>query len=207
MVHLTQGNLANEAPSARVARSEMVVVPLGVFPSLTYQRRFHARQPDGYGNDESLLCPYYVKESGRCGVWMHRPSPCVSFFCESSYGIEGIEFWTRFEKFISSLELVLASEVLLRMGMTAPEIALSRRFLPRFGSPDPHGFTGSKLKTEEARSWLEFGGDRAAFFKRSYEIAQSVEPEEIARLMGEDERRAESDLLETRLARLLKNPR
>lgn len=198
-----RASLEERSPLERRSRDEAVVVPLGLFPSLEYQQRFHSRQPEGYGNDESLLCPHYQKASGRCGVWRHRPAPCIAFHCESSYGLAGIEFWAKFEKYISALELTLAEETLLRLGLTAPEIALSRRFLPRFGSPDPHGYKGPKLRAEEARSWFEWGSDRPTFFRRCYEIVTQIEPEEILRLLGAEGQAIERELLEVRLPQVI----
>lgn len=83
-----------------------------------------------------------------------------------------------------------------------PEIELSKRFLPRFGAPDPHGYTGGKLRAEEHRSWLEHGENRAAFYIRCYEIVRSIAPDEIRGLMGDAGERAERELLEERLPQL-----
>jgi hypothetical protein len=184
------------ARERRVSRDEAVVIPLGIGPSIVFQRRFKERQPDGYGNDESLLCPYYLKASGQCGIWGFRPSPCTSFYCESSYGIEGIEFWVRFEKWLSFVELSLAKEALLHLGFDAPEIALSTRFLPRYGEPDRHAPTGEKLRREVERSWLEFAAERSDFYRRTHAIVTSLTATDVKALLGEEGARQEAELLE-----------
>lgn len=178
-----QGDFAPDPQ--RVSKSEAVAVPLGIFPAIDYQRRWHARQPQGYGNDETLLCPHFISQGGRCGIWRERPSTCVSFYCESSYGLAGTEFWAKFEKYLSALELTIAQEALLRLGMTKPEIELSLKFLPRFGAPDPHGYTGAKLRAEEARAWAEFGADKPEFYRDCFAIARELDAGDVAAMMGE----------------------
>ncbi len=200
-----RGETGGEAGSgaSSLAKSEAVAVPLGLFPALTYQRRWHARQPQGYGNDETLLCPHFVREGGVCGIWSQRPSTCVAFFCESSYGLAGTEFWAKFEKYVSALELALAQEALLSLGLTLPEIELSARFRPRYGAPDPHGFTGAKLQAEEARAWVEMGGDKIGFYRQCHEIVRSLAPRDGEALMGEDGAAAAEELFGALLPRLL----
>jgi Fe-S-cluster containining protein len=187
---------------SRMSRGEAVVTPLGFLPSLVYQRRFQSRQPDGYGNDASLLCPFYVSQGGLCGIWSARPSPCLTFFCESSYGLKGVEFWARFEKWLSFVELTLAREALTRLGFIDSEIALSQRFLPRYSAPDPHGYTGERLKFEEERSWLEFGSERARFFQNCQQAVLELNENEVRELLGPEGEAWERELLEERLPQL-----
>ncbi len=183
-----------EKEIASVVTGESIYSPLGLLPSVTYQKRFHGKQPDGYGNDETLLCPHYVKATGGCGIWSERPSPCRSFYCESSFGIAGSEFWAKFEKLISLLELNLAQEALLQMGLDEDEIKLSTRFLPRYVSPDPHGYQGEKLKIEAARSWIEFK-DPVELYKRSHDLITAMKPNDVRELLGDDGAKMESELL------------
>jgi Fe-S-cluster containining protein len=186
----------------KIVLGESIYSPLGLLPSITYQKRFHSKQPDGYGNDESLLCPHYVKSTGGCGIWSERPSPCRSFYCESSYGLAGSEFWAKFEKFVSLLELTLAQEALLQLGFDSDEIKLSTRFLPRYHSPDPHGYQGEKLKVEAQRAWLEFK-DPAEIYKRSHEIVTSLNPTDAKQLLGAEGEKMENDLLSQYWPKLL----
>ena len=187
------GRARIEAELHQLQVNESIYTPLGLMPSITYQRRFFAKQPDGYGNDESLLCPHYLKASGGCGIWSERPSPCRSFFCESSYGLAGSEFWAKLEKFISFFELSLAQEALLQIGLDDDEIKLSTRFLPRYVSPDPHGYQGEKLKQETLRSWIEFK-DPKALFIRAHDIVSSLNVEEVKELLGPEGQQMENEL-------------
>lgn len=166
--------------------AEANFLPLGLMPSLTYQKRFHSKQPDGYGNDESLLCPHFLKATGGCAIWSARPSPCRSFFCESSYGISGIEFWAKFEKFVSALEVALAQEALLTLGFDEEEIQRSLKFLPNYASPNPHGYQGERLKLEIEKSWLEFGKDRVAFYLRCHQAIAELTPESVQEILGRE---------------------
>lgn len=192
-----------DAITGTVEMKEANFLPLGLMPSITYQRRFHAGQPDNYGNDESLLCPHFLKTTGGCGIWSVRPSPCRSFFCESSYGLSGIEFWAKFEKFVSMLETALAHNALLELGFDEDEVALSTRFLPRYAAPDPHGFTGEKLKLEISKSWAEFGADRIEFYRKCYRLVSELKVEDVKELLGDEGKALEDELFSVYWPRLL----
>ncbi len=188
----------HQPQSIRHAHFEAVVVPLGLGPSVQYQQRFKKGQPEAYGNDVSLLCPHYVAasglSSGLCGIWKHRPSPCMTFFCESSFHIAGIEFWRRFEKWYSFVELSLAREALLHLGLTEAEIALSLSFLPNYGAPDSHVPSGEKLVAAEQKAWMEFGASRKEFYLKCWGVVSAITREDFHALLGEQGRVLEAEL-------------
>lgn len=192
---LVQSIAGQADESGRHSRSEAVVLPLGLMPAIGYQRRFKDRQPDGFGNDVSLLCPHFLTESGGCGIWTLRPSPCRSFFCESSHGIRGTYFWTAFEKWLSFVELALAQEALRHLGFTESELRASTRFLPSYGSPDPHAPSGAKHRLLQRQAWLEFHQEKAVFYERCWRFVGALNSAAVRDCVGEEGARLEAELL------------
>ncbi len=182
------------AAGYRQSQKEAVAIPLGIGPNGLYQRRFKKGQPDGYGNDASLLCPHYVASTGQCGIWLYRPSPCISFFCESSFRMEGIEFWTHFERWYSFVELSLAREALVRLGLNESEVALSLRFFPNFRSPDQRLPMGESLIVAEQKAWCEFGSARSEFYKKCWNIISLMTRDEFDHLVGLQGRALETEM-------------
>ena len=63
--------------------------PQGIFPSLAESAKYTLLNP-GFGNDPSMLCPYYISETGGlCGIWKHRNSRCATWFCKHERGAVG----------------------------------------------------------------------------------------------------------------------
>jgi Fe-S-cluster containining protein len=90
------------------------VSPWGVVADGRYALLF-ANSKDGFGRSESLLCPYYQKDSGGCSVWTHREAVCSTFFCKHEGGKLGKNFWMAFKRYIILLEQRLAEYALMRV--------------------------------------------------------------------------------------------
>ena len=92
-------------------------MPRGLLPAESYRERF---AQGGFGQRHDLLCPFFA--DGGCRIWETRPSPCVRFVCQSSYGLAGQRVWAAAEALLRLTEETLAHDVLLRLGFQTDEI-------------------------------------------------------------------------------------
>jgi hypothetical protein len=166
------GALLKEAPPEIIAKLRNYIEgtqaqPLGLAPSFDYQQKFLKRGIEAFGRDEELLCPYFDRKASRCGIWRWRGGVCTSFYCESSFGLEGIEFWREIEKLLLKLESHLAHDALLAQGFTQFEAQACLKALPQ---KSLHAFRFS------SELWLEFDQNRSRFYERCFEHVLQLSP-------------------------------
>jgi hypothetical protein len=90
---------------ARIAAGSGVT-PLGLGRSGTSPA---SDEGSGFGRDEALLCPHYVREGGGlCGIWPHREATCATFFCKHDRGAVGAAFWQALRRLLEAVEQSLA---------------------------------------------------------------------------------------------------
>ena len=149
--------------------------PLGVAPDQAYQKKFIKRGIEAFGTDPELLCPYYDRKNTRCGVWNWRGAVCTSFYCESSFGLKGIEFWRELEKYFLMFEKTLSYDALLNLGFDDDEAGACLKAVPN-GMLKPFRF--------EENLWREMGKEREMLYQKSYEYVDQLSHSEIQKLLG-----------------------
>lgn len=114
-------------------------LPVGLSPSLQYRQRFRKWGTEKFGEEESLLCSLYNRASGQCRVWEDRPGVCRSFFCKSSYGVEGLEYWGSVEEYWWAQEWKKAHWLSQELGWTSEELQRFGEYLQKdhLQSPKP----------------------------------------------------------------------
>ena len=81
--------------------------PLGIHPPSELEASF-SQSALGFGRDANLLCPYYIRNEGLCGIWRYRNSACITFFCKLDRGAVGMKFWKCIRDLLLALENHLA---------------------------------------------------------------------------------------------------
>lgn len=159
-------------------------LPLGLFASPLWSARAERWGPGAFGQSEELLCPYFHRQSRRCGIWEYRSGVCSSYFCKSQFGDLGFGFWNEMQTYLALFEWTLAHEALWRMGFTQDEIRAmeSVRENPR------------ATPAEIENAWLEFGSHKNDFFMECRRKARQVSPEEVLELLGDTGRDIEKNL-------------
>ncbi len=82
-----------------------------------------------FGRSLTLLCPYYLRDEGMCGIWAHRDSICATWFCKHNRGAAGKGFWEAVRRLLSALEYDLEVWCMLELD------AGSQAFRTMFSSP------------------------------------------------------------------------
>lgn len=140
---------------------EAILLPLGMFPSSARKEKLARLGPQAFGKSTELLCPFHCTESGTCDIWSYRPGVCSSYFCTSSFGAGGLEFWKKVETFLNHFEWTLAHEVLWQLGFTQDEIRKMEvvRKQAEISSSDID------------QAWAEYASQKESFYKKCYQAA------------------------------------
>ena len=98
---LAGGILCDDDPAAQPGRrtvehrirSGVAVTPLGLKQPPVFLVLYESG-PSAFGRSKGLRCPHYLEQGGgRCGVWRHRESTCMTWFCKHVRGSIGYAFW------------------------------------------------------------------------------------------------------------------
>lgn len=87
------------------------VTPRWVAAPRKYRVLLDAARLSSFGRSESLLCPYYAKDTGRCTIWEHREGICATFFCKHQHGGSGRRFWMALKQWLAHTERTIAEHV------------------------------------------------------------------------------------------------
>jgi len=92
--------LCDSEPAAQYGRASVEkrvaeavgVTPLGLAPDAVTSL-LYGRMEQAFGRNRAVRCPHFVEDGGRCGIWRHRNSTCVTWFCKHVRGEVGYAFW------------------------------------------------------------------------------------------------------------------
>ncbi len=98
------------------------VTPFGLAPSPTQALLYNNSL--GFGRAETLRCPYYIEEGGKCGVWRHRDTVCSTWFCKHNRGATGLNFWQHIQHLLSTVEDVLTNWCVAELDLGLPALQI-----------------------------------------------------------------------------------
>src|SRR5262245_4546633 len=156
----------------RELQSHLIVTPLGASSPDEYSA-VYARNVDSFGQNVSLRCPFYMKDSGGCGIWKHRNSTCATWFCRFVRGSVGVIFWKYVDQLLGGLEKVLSDWCILNLGFGADDLQL---LFP----PQPTSRNLSVLQD----TWGPWKGREMEFFKECSLAVEALSWQEVLALAG-----------------------
>ncbi|MCE3010379.1 MAG: hypothetical protein LW875_07185 [Proteobacteria bacterium] len=110
------------AVQTKIQRREYAL-PIGMVAPVRFQVEFSKRKVGDFGQKSDWLCPYYDFQEESCGIWPARGSVCTSFYCHSSYGDRGLQFWKNFGDFLHIVEMSLMEEALVELDFSPRQIS------------------------------------------------------------------------------------
>lgn len=165
-------------------------LPVGLAPDLSYRKKFQKERGWGFGSNESILCSFYEKSSGRCKVWSARPSVCRTFFCKSTYGEAGMSYWNQAEQYLWGVEWLQLEDFMYEKGWTLEEVKTLKNYLSKDYLAHPF-----KLPQEYKFSDWDMA---QTFYLEAYEYINRLEPKVFSELEGKEGQRQFSELLAQR---------
>jgi len=171
--------------------ARVAVTPLGIAQppvySLLYRNSEHF-----FGRSQSLRCPHYTEDGGRCGIWENRNAICVTWFCKHVRGDLGQTFWRgSLLEFLWAVERDLARWCVLELDMTGEVL---RHLVATADWKSEHQIvSGESLDNrvngeEYTRIWGEWRGREREFFLRCAELVNPLAFDEILAIAGPDVR-------------------
>jgi len=170
-------------------------LPIGLLPSVPHQVEFNHRKKHEFGNREDWLCPYFDKAANNCGVWKFRGAVCTTFFCKSSHGKKGLEFWDAANNYLTYVEAALMEEALVMLDFSPRQISDNLAYLNRFEASDKE-LKMKVLPLGLAKElWNGYFEDQAGFYKKCFAIVSEMGLKEFKLAMGDQGQMLEKELL------------
>ena len=158
-------------------REGVAVTPLGLGMPPVYSVLYR-NSPNAFGRTKSLLCPYYIEDGGRCGIWRNRESTCTTWFCKHVRGKVGITFWRdSLYPLLSVVERDLARWCVLEHQFGDDALRHLVRTEAWTGQPGPVTAESMDNRVEEgryARIWDEWRGREIDFFIRCAKLVTDL---------------------------------
>ena len=160
------------------------VTPLGVGGSPAYWL-LYGSDPHGFGNSAELLCSFFEKGTGRCGIWRHRDSTCATWFCKHDRGAVGEAYWRELQMWLRTAERAVAWHCALELGLETEALRhlCENTGLETRGRIAP-GLDGRANSKNHRRRWGKLEGRERDFYRSCARIADGLDRAQVVALMG-----------------------
>ncbi len=157
--------------------------PVGVMAPYDYQFKFLSKEESDFGNDESLLCPYYDTGKNRCSVWQYRGVVCTSFYCRSDYGQDGLKFWAVLSDYLSYVEMALAEECLIQLDFSPRDLSDQLVYLNKHDFESEEAVQKTLATDVDKKIWNGYD-DKFEFYKKCFAITQKIDRNQFKEILG-----------------------
>ncbi len=191
--YLVGGVLQDSEMSGRQTLKDYIAEKKGAYPDeVSGTRKYwmmYNNSEDFFGKSESLLCPYYQKDTGGCGIWKYRNGVCATWFCKHSYSEAGTKFWNTLLSYIGHLEKSLN----LYCTNKAKLVVFDRAEKPTWRELDELPL----LREDQDKYWQHYDGKEEEFYKECYDWVKGLSSDQLNEVIGA---RGESLLLQLQYA-------
>lgn len=184
-----------QASLDRKIKTGEYVLPIGMVAPVPHQVEFNHRSKHEFGNREDWLCPFYERTTQNCGVWKYRGAVCTTFFCQSSYGEKGAQFWERLSDYLTYVEMALMEEALVMLDFSPRQISENLEFLNRFEATPAELQLKTLPEVRLRKIWNGYFEDQEGFFIKCFHIVSQMTKKQFKEAMGEQGKMLEKDLL------------
>jgi Fe-S-cluster containining protein len=172
-------------------RQGLAVTPLGLGKPAAYAV-LYANSANAFGRGESLRCPYFIEDGGRCAVWRNRESTCATWFCKHDRGGVGRTFWRdALHRLLQAVEVDLARWCVAEVGLGDEALRYLLDSEAWTNLHRPLNAEAIDRRMEEgsyARIWGEWRHREADFFLRCAQLVNGLSLAEVLEICGPDAR-------------------
>lgn len=170
-------------------------LPIGLLAPFDYQFKFLTKEESDFGNDASLLCPYYDNSAQRCSIWQYRGVVCTSFYCRSDYGQNGLKFWAVLSDYLSYVEMALAEECMVQLDFSPRDLSDQLFYLNKrdFEAEEVCQKTISSALIKKL--WNGYS-DPVEFYKKCFAITQKLDRNQFKEIIGDQGLGLEKEVLD-----------
>lgn len=171
---------------ARIEKG-MAVVPMGIARTPVFGVLYQ-QGAGAFGKTRALRCPYFVEDSGGCGIWRYREATCATWFCRYTRGQVGREFWQlTFLPLLKGVEGALSRWCLLQLNIGDTALAAMNLPDPATQSPPILGareLDGTMDPGFYAVRWGAWAGREEAFYLACFEAVRGLTWAEVLQIGG-----------------------
>jgi hypothetical protein len=156
--------------------------PQGIGPTPAYDAVYASISADEFGRRTDLLCPYYERSTGQCGIWGFRNGVCGTWFCKFDRGAVGEAFWDSVGGLLAAVEGAVGLWCALQLGIN-PAAMLEQQSRQR-NRQGPQGRRADGKTTGVAGTWGRWLGREAEFFRECYQLVNEMDWQAIGAIGG-----------------------
>lgn len=197
----SESSINNSKKSSGIAAIENKIankefnLPLGILAPFEYQFKFLNKEETDFGNDESLLCPYYDRIDNQCSIWQYRGVVCTSFYCRSDYGQNGLKFWAVLSDYLSYVEMALAEECLVQLDFSPRDLSDQLMYLNKFEFEANEVSQTTIDNTNYKLLWNAYA-DKPEFYKKCFSLVENLNRSEFKVILGQQGLNLEKEVIE-----------
>lgn len=171
---MIEDDLADSRVRFAAARAQGLFLPTGLHAATEREVLQELAGPQGFGNDERLLCPFHDRGRNRCGVWKNRPGVCATYFCKTT---AGFDYWKAAEEYLNHFEWSLANWTAAKLGVDDDRIEMCKAAL---SIEEP----GEERDYFLRAAWGDDFGREIEFYQAAHQIARQISAHELEGLLG-----------------------
>jgi Fe-S-cluster containining protein len=162
------------------------VTPLGIDQPVTFEVLYRAA-PGLFGRSQTLRCPHYIEEGGRCGVWRHRPSVCATWHCKHERGMVGKVFWKALHQLLCGVQRALARWCVTELPPPVLSVLFPAHQGPGSGRPiDAADIDGIANPAVYDRAWGALKGREEEFYRGCARRVDALTWKDVRRIGGSE---------------------
>jgi Fe-S-cluster containining protein len=168
-------------------RSRIGITPGWVGPTRKYRLLFEAARSSSFGRSRSLLCPFFIDESGLCSIWKFREIDCSTFFCKHDHGQDSLNVWHSLEYTMSLVEETLATYA-MRTVLQLPDAYIARKKWKIINHISQYELENRPPPEQEyKRLWFQSELDEVEYYKQCFQVISTLTKEEFSKLVQDAE--------------------
>lgn len=169
--------------------------PIGLLAPFEYQFKFLTKENSDFGNDQTLLCPYYDKLANQCSIWQYRGVVCTSFYCRSDFGQNGLKFWAVLSDYLSYVEMALAEECLVQLDFSPRDLSDQLFYLNKHDF-DTDEISQKFISSDKIKNLWNGYADQQSFYKKCFAIVQKLDRNQFKEIIGKPGLKLEKEVID-----------
>jgi Fe-S-cluster containining protein len=139
-------------------------------------------QKEFFGRSQSLICPFYDREKGRCTIRPFWDAICNTWFCKYSAGEDGRQFWMALKNYLIFIEKTLMHYTLYKMGWGPQQTILLESLNVPLTLQEVDDQPPDQKSYREL--WKDWAGREENFYKKTYQIVIDITPKAFEKITG-----------------------
>tara|TARA_B100000965_G_scaffold387414_1_gene390717 strand:+ start:378 stop:1439 length:1062 start_codon:yes stop_codon:yes gene_type:complete len=162
-------------------KEKVAVTPFGL-PAPGDYLALYDKKSGAFGNSRKLLCPYFLEDSGQCGIWQYRESVCSTYFCKTVAGAKGKMFWEALNSYLRYIQNCLVEYTVIKAGL---DITFISEFTRSLKAVTPSTLDKLPIPDDDYQAlWENWAGREEEFFVWAYNEVSDLSMHDFQKIVG-----------------------